>query len=312
MRRNSDFSLPAIQKFEPPAFEKKTSTKTQNKKPTSMRSKVHPRYEVSYKSMLMVQSKLNICRVLVLVSETRVDMHVTEILHRFGQALVSGEILWKKEKVEADKAEPGSQTKFAKLVRKGSILAGAARKMTIKEGANEIQLKRQSRKSSCQCFQWLFKQVAVRREKVLHMLDSIGGMCLIMIIVVVAVALTVYVSLSDLSYDEKLKMRPFEYVITVFFATEVSLRLFGVGCSFFRDPYCLTDLAVTMIDIVGLALESKMADSDDTNAIGYANSLRTLRLLRFLRVLRLARYAKKAAELKAAAMNQDSHLTKTG
>ena len=61
----------------------------------AVRPRVHRRYEVSYKSMLMVESKLSICRVLVLVSEMRVDMHVSEILHHFRAAVEAGDPMWK-------------------------------------------------------------------------------------------------------------------------------------------------------------------------------------------------------------------------
>ena len=148
------------------------------------------------------------------------------------------------------------------------------------------------------------------KVKVLGILDSTFGVITLFLCVIVALVLTFLdldskIVLADEPYNALAKFT------TAVFIVEVSFRIWAME-GFFSDKFCLIDLAVTVVDIVGVAMEAMQGDDADAGSEAKAGAmfraLKVVRVMRVLRVLRLARYAGKLKELRENVYFADSHL----
>jgi hypothetical protein len=81
----------------------------------------------------------------------------------------------------------------------------------------------------------------------------------------------------------------FSMFVSIFFVFEISIRYYAKGFSLFiRDPFCVMDFLITVIDIVGVIMELVLGGggtkAEDTIAM--------LNMLRLLRIIRMARLCK--------------------
>jgi hypothetical protein len=77
--------------------------------------------------------------------------------------------------------------------------------------------------------------------------------------------------------------------VSLFFVAEISIRFYAKGLfRFIRDPFCVMDGLITLMDIVGVIMEIILSGGNEEAM----KTIETLNLLRLLRVVRMARLCK--------------------
>lgn len=133
------------------------------------------------------------------------------------------------------------------------------------------------------------------QKKVLDFLEDLIAMSLVVLLVIVAIAVTVYQSISGVTNDG---YRGFDIFVVAVFLCEITLRFYCYGYvhrevgSFFKEPLNIVDIGVVVIDLVILGTPSLSGGGAE-----YAKALRAFRLVRLVRVFRAARLMKKLADL---------------
>ena len=129
------------------------------------------------------------------------------------------------------------------------------------------------------------------QENVLLMLESMTAMCLMLVVVLLAVAEAVWSYIDG--YVEGMDV--FEYVVFAFFAADVAMRAYCHKVvrnhlhTFFMDIFNIFDTAVVVLDVAIFIQEAVTTDATSNNG---SNLAKTLRIVRVLRVLRAARFLK--------------------
>ena len=126
------------------------------------------------------------------------------------------------------------------------------------------------------------------QKTTLDFLESLGVLVFIITLVIVAISVTIYQTLSGasgLSYDI------FDYVVILIFFVEIVLRYYCYVfvhqnfTSFFNEILNVIDIVVVAIDLALLGLPDDLGGG----AGRYAKALRTARLIRLVRIVRAAR-----------------------
>jgi hypothetical protein len=85
----------------------------------------------------------------------------------------------------------------------------------------------------------------------------------------------------------------FSMFVSLFFIVEISIRYYAKGFSrFIRDPFCVMDFSITLMDVVGAIIEIVLSGAEDAKEI-----IDTLNLLRLARMVRMARLCKLLADV---------------
>ena len=146
-------------------------------------------------------------------------------------------------------------------------------------------------------------------KKIFDFLESIPAMAGVLSLVIVAVALTIYMVITDYNDYPGTTLYNIGVIITGIFIIEVSIRMFcyqrikGNLRTFFYKIFNLIDILVCMIDIVFLAMPSSPSketqDANDTASSSSSSSspqggslVKTLRMIRLIRLVRILRGAK--------------------
>jgi len=128
--------------------------------------------------------------------------------------------------------------------------------------------------------------------------DSIIGMSIVLLVVLVAVTLSV-VRLWITNFEAKALV--FDYVITVYFITEYSLRLYcyykvyNAMRPFVVDKFNIGDLLLIMLDLILIGIGTSSLRRLG-NAARVAKIFRIMRLLRLIRLIRAARLVRKIVD----------------
>jgi hypothetical protein len=126
---------------------------------------------------------------------------------------------------------------------------------------------------------------------ILAFTESIAGMVLIMMVVVVAVVISIYTLLTG---DDSAVLETIGLVCTIIFIVDITIRGYcaskvreGGLILYFMEPLNFLDLALVILDIILLALGDTGGD-DGANASA-GKLARIVRVVRFLRMARLLR-----------------------
>ena len=257
------------------------------------------RMRTSYNTTLIMEAKQNMCEVLSMVCDLRLDYRLSQVLFLFRQQRTDPDVkpLWRRTDEPASESEDDDESRANEDQADDSS----------DEDDEEFKEQRKHKLAELRMQQALKAEEAGSdiptsplKRKILRFLDSTPAMAVLMSMVFLAVSLTVA---SNVGIDPALENGPFkiiEYVTAAFFFAEVTTRLACMGAKpFFRSNFCRIDFICTMIDVIALVFELSLPQGDssatggETQAMEFAPAFRTLRILRFvrlIRVLRMARY----------------------
>jgi hypothetical protein len=236
------------------------------------------RYVTTSDSVVLVQGKIRICKALKAFAGSRTNFRVQQILAEIRKSTEAGLQLW--------------------------IDVGAPEEKSSSHGQAAV-VKREHGQTLVQ-------------QRVELLLDTFGCRA----IIAAAIVFAVFVGLSD-EFDLLPSSTPtdggdsdrmsfvtgmVETAIALFFVAEVSARFYALGVNrFCRDICCHIDLAVTVIDVLGL-----VSHILTTQITSYSNAGRSLRMLRALRIGRVFRLCRVGGGNAASSENEDNALTPAG
>ena len=290
--RSGDIELTVAARSGPARLEGKTSDR-------NAAVGLPARMKTSYNTTLIMEAKQNMCEVLCMVCDLRLDYRLSQVLFLFRQQRTDPDVkpLWRRTDEPASESDEDDEDRVNEELRADD---------SSDEDDEDFKEQRKQRLAELRMQQALKKETegsdmptSPLKRKILRFLDGTPAMAVLMSMVFLAVSLTVA---SNIGVDPELESGPFkiiEYVTAAFFFVEVTTRLICMGAGpFFKSNFCRIDFICTSIDLVALVFElsigaSDSSSKDDTAAMEYAPAFRTLRILRFvrlIRVLRMARY----------------------
>jgi hypothetical protein len=139
---------------------------------------------------------------------------------------------------------------------------------------------------------WTTRGVAWQKRW-MDITNSMSYLLLILIVVIISIIML------TLELFEGVKAPGFEIAILLFFALELSVRIYcfwfvrGKISLFYKDPFNWLDTGLVLLDIV---LESSGVNSGSARAAQGVRAIRILRFLRLFRILRAARILRRLAD----------------
>ena len=137
------------------------------------------------------------------------------------------------------------------------------------------------------------------QEQLLSAMETTTWMLIVLAVVLVAVAVTIYESIAEnVSTSEQYGLFVWEVLVFLLFLLELTTRAYcykisrGTIIDFFKNVFNQIDFFVIAVDIVFLSLPAESGDSSSQ----YSKVARLVRLIRLLRVLRAARVVSTIAE----------------
>ena len=122
-------------------------------------------------------------------------------------------------------------------------------------------------------------------SEVMSVVDSVSGMAFLTTLVLAAIACTAVNITTASSTNELHELGVAKLVISIIFVFEVIARMYGMGVlNYFRDTLCRIDVAVTVLDVMSVALEHVVQGS---NMLAFAMVFRVLRVIRYFRFVRM-------------------------